>query len=96
LACARRRLIGRTFSFRSVKIRQYATSSIGAIADFAVVVAVVHKGHLHIEIDPSRQRYAVLCEIDGLLGRIEISRLLYIQFVRASVKPGKGASRGAM
>jgi hypothetical protein len=31
----------------------------------------------------------MLCEIDGLLGRIEISHLLYIQFVWVSVKPGK-------
>jgi hypothetical protein len=80
----------------SQAIRDTINEAIGAIADFAIVAAVVHKGHLDIQIDPARQRYAMLCEIDGFLGRIEISRLLYIQFVGVEVKPGRGASRGAM
>ena len=31
-----------------------------AIADLAVVIAVVYKGHRDIEIDSARQRYAML------------------------------------
>jgi hypothetical protein len=64
--------------------------AVSAIADLVVVVAVVHKRDLDIEIDPVRERYTMLWEIDGFLGRIEVSLLLYIQFVCFSLKPGRG------
>jgi hypothetical protein len=75
----------------SQAIRHTVNEAIGAIADFAIVVAVVQKGHPDIKIDPAGERNAVLGTIDGFLGRIEVGRLLYIQFVCASVKPGRGA-----
>jgi len=34
--------------------------AVSAIPNLTVVVAVVHKGHLDIEIDPPRERYAML------------------------------------
>jgi hypothetical protein len=34
--------------------------AVSAIADLAVVIAVVYKGHRDIEIDSARQRYAML------------------------------------
>jgi hypothetical protein len=44
----------------SQTIRDTVNEATSAIADFAVVAAVVHKGHLDIEIDPARERNAVL------------------------------------
>jgi len=35
----------------------------------------------NFEIDPAHERNAMLCKIDGFLGRIEVSHLLYIRFV---------------
>jgi hypothetical protein len=71
-------------------VRNTIDHSVGAISGFAVIKTVVGNDGENLEIDPARQRYAMLCEIDGFLGRIETSRLLYIQFVGVEVKPGQG------
>jgi hypothetical protein len=77
-------------------VRNAIDDSVRAISGFAVVEPVVSDDRENLEIDPARERDTVLRKIDGLLGRIEISLLSYIQFVRVAVKPDRGASRGAM
>jgi len=64
LLCVRAPKADRPHLFISISenqaIRDTVNEAIGAIVDFAVVAAVVHKGHLDIEIDPARERNAVL------------------------------------
>jgi hypothetical protein len=46
--------------------------SVAAISDFSIVATAVYESDLHIDIDPSRERYAMLRQIDGFFDRIEI------------------------
>jgi hypothetical protein len=72
------------------EIRNTIDKAESPIANLTIVAAVVHESHLDIEIDPARERHTVLRQIDRILGRVEISHCLYIQFVGVSVKRGKG------
>jgi hypothetical protein len=76
-------------------IRNTVDHSVCAISRFAVVEPIVSDDGKNVEIDPARERDAVLRKVDGFLGRIEVSHLLYIRFVGASVKPGRGAMRSS-
>jgi hypothetical protein len=58
-------------------IRGTVNVAISPIADLAVVVAIVHEGYLDIEFDPSRERYAMLRNIDGLFGRSKSDIIVY-------------------
>jgi len=60
------------------------------IPRLAVVETIVIDNRQRVEINSARERYVMLREVDGFLGRVEISHLLYIQSVRAQVKPGAG------
>jgi hypothetical protein len=71
------------------EIRNAIDKTVSAIANLAVVVAIVHEGHFDIEIDPAPERHAVLREIESIFGWVEISHFLYIQSVAVSVKRGK-------
>jgi hypothetical protein len=46
--------------------------SITAVSDFSIIAAVVYERNFHIDIDPTRERYAVLRQIDRFFGRVEI------------------------
>jgi hypothetical protein len=48
-----------------------------------------------VEVDPASERYAVFFLVDGVLCRIEIRHLLYIQFDGGSVKADNGAMCGS-
>jgi hypothetical protein len=45
--------------------------SIAAVSDFSIIVAAVHERNLHIDINPSRERYAMLRQIYRFFGRVE-------------------------
>jgi hypothetical protein len=65
--------------------------SVCPITGLTVVEAIVINDRQYDELDPSRERYVMLREVDRFLGWVEINHLSYIQFVREPVKRGAGA-----
>ena len=56
------------------------------IPRLAVVETIVIDNRQRVEINSARERYVMLREVDGFLGRVEISHLSYIRFDSGVVK----------
>jgi hypothetical protein len=67
-------------------IRHAIDISVGAKSRLTVVKAIIRNDRANFEIDPACQGYLVLRQIDCFLRRVEVIRLLYIQFDHSPVK----------